>query len=272
MNNIAEIVKLALLEDVVQGDVSAELLADKVVQAHILCREKALVCGFAYAQSAFLQTDPNIQVEWQLPEGAMALKNQTCCWLTGSIKSILSSERVALNFLQTLSATATQTRFLVDKIAHTNAKLLDTRKTLPNLRHAQKQAVLFGGGVNHRMGLSDCVMIKENHLLGLGSIKKAVDLAVKKHPELPLIIEVGDLTQLREALALDNISRILCDNFSLKKLADAVGLAKNKIALEASGNIDENNIAQYAETGVDYISVGAVSKNIRAIDFSLIVV
>jgi nicotinate-nucleotide pyrophosphorylase (carboxylating) len=189
--------------------------------------------------------------------------------LKGQSRSIVTAERVALNFLQTLSATATQTRFLVDKIAHTKAQLLDTRKTIPGLRWAQKQAVKCGGGVNHRMGLYDCVMIKENHILAMCSIGSAIDMAKNRYPKLPLIVEVEDLNQLNEVLLHDGITRILCDNFSIDMLISAVKTTKNKTPLEASGNIDEHNIAKIAQTGVDYISTGSITKNIRAVDFSL---
>jgi len=168
-----------------------------------------------------------------------------------------------------LSATATQTQYLVAKIAHTQAQLLDTRKTLPGLRLAQKNAVKCGGGVNHRMGLYDCVMLKENHIAAAGSIKLAVQTAVDQYPDLPLIVEVENLGQLQQVLELDHITRVLCDNFSINDISNAVKLAKGKLPLEASGNIDENNISDVADTGVDYISTGDITKNINAIDLSL---
>lgn len=267
-----KMVALALKEDIGDGDVSADLLLERCVNAAIICRQDCIICGFEYAEMSFWQLDESIKIDWQVREGDEVASNQVICRLTGSVKSILTAERTALNFLQTLSSTATETRRLVNKIADTKTKLLDTRKTIPCLRLAQKQAVQIGGGVNHRMGLYDAVMIKENHILALGSISKAVAKASEKHPNLALIVEVENLSQLAEALSLDGISRILCDNFSAENLKAAVLLANHKTPLEASGNIDENNIVDYAKTGVDYISIGAISKNICAIDLTLKIV
>jgi len=245
------------------------LLPNTQVEAHIIAREAAIICGIDYAQYAFLLVDDSIQINWQITDGDQVVENQTLCTLSGLASSIVSAERVALNFLQTLSATATQTQYLVAKIAHTQAQLLDTRKTLPGLRLAQKNAVKCGGGVNHRMGLYDCVMLKENHIAAAGSIKLAVQTAVDQYPDLPLIVEVENLGQLQQVLELDHITRVLCDNFSINDISNAVKLAKGKLPLEASGNIDENNISDVADTGVDYISTGDITKNINAIDLSL---
>ncbi|SMN16240.1 Quinolinate phosphoribosyltransferase [decarboxylating] [uncultured Candidatus Thioglobus sp.] len=269
MNKISDIVALALNEDIGTGDVSASLLDDKTLSAQIIARESAVICGIEYAQTAFLALDDKIQIEWQLSDGDNIQKNQVLCTLSGTSRAIISAERVALNFLQTLSAVATQTQYLVGKIAHTNAQLLDTRKTIPGLRLPQKQAVKCGGGVNHRMGLYDCIMLKENHIIAAGSIKNAAHLATAQYPDLPLIVEVEDLTQLGETLGLVGINRALCDNFSIADLTQAVALANNKLPLEASGNIDEKTIAAVAETGVNYISIGAITKNIQAVDLSL---
>ncbi len=266
---LLKIVQQALNEDIGSGDVSASLLPQAQVKAGIIARESAVICGIDYAQTAFLLVDDTVQINWQINDGDQVVENQTLCTLSGSANAIVSAERVALNFLQTLSATATQTRYLVDKIAHTNAQLLDTRKTLPGLRLAQKSAVKCGGGINHRMGLYDCVMLKENHIAAAGSIQKAVKKAVDQYPDLPLIVEVEDLDQLQQVLNLGHITRVLCDNFSIKDLTSAVKLAKGKLPLEASGNINENNISKVANTGVDYISTGSITKNINAIDLSL---
>ena len=266
---LLKIVQQALNEDIGSGDVSASLLPNRQVEASIIARESAVICGIDYAQCAFSLIDDAIQVNWQINDGDQVVENQTLCTLSGPANAIVSAERVALNFLQTLSATATQTRYLVDKIAHTGAQLLDTRKTLPGLRLAQKSAVKCGGGVNHRMGLYDCVMLKENHITAAGSIQKAVQTAVGQYPDLPLIVEVESLDQLQQVLELSNVTRVLCDNFSIKDLTDAVKLAKGKLPLEASGNIDENSIADVASTGVDYISTGSITKNIKAVDLSL---
>ncbi|SFV79591.1 Quinolinate phosphoribosyltransferase [decarboxylating] [hydrothermal vent metagenome] len=268
-DQVLKIVKQALNEDIGSGDVSASLLPNTQVEAHIIAREAAIIFGIDYAQHAFLLVDNSIQINWKIADGDQVVENQTLCTLSGLASSIVSAERVALNFLQTLSATATQTQSLVAKIAHTKAQLLDTRKTLPGLRLAQKNAVKCGGGVNHRMGLYDCVMLKENHIATAGSIKHAVKTAVDQYPDLPLIVEVESLEQLQQVLELDHITRALCDNFSINDLSNAVKLAKGKLPLEASGNIDENNISDVAETGVDYISTGSITKNINAIDLSL---
>jgi len=264
-----QIVLSALSEDIGTGDISSSLLDDKLVSAKIICREKAVISGLDYAALCFYELDPNVAIEWQIEEGVISEPGQTLCLLKGLSRAMISAERTALNFLQTLSATATQTRHLVDLIVHTKTKLLDTRKTLPNLRHAQKQAVKSGGGVNHRMGLFDCVMLKENHISAIGSLEGAIDRALKSFPDKPVIVEVETLDQLDQALAIGGVTRILCDNFDPRVLADAVGKASGKCPLEASGNIDESNIQEYAETGVDYISIGAITKHIQSIDLSL---
>jgi nicotinate-nucleotide pyrophosphorylase (carboxylating) len=168
-----------------------------------------------------------------------------------------------------LSATATQTKHLVSMIKHTNAKLLDTRKTIPNLRHAQKHAVKCGGGVNHRMGLFDCVLLKENHIFSIGSFEKSIEKALFEFPNKPIIVEVESLDQLKKVLLIKGVTRILCDNFSPQDLLEAVAIAKGIYPLETSGNINEKNIIEYAETGVDYISIGSITKNIHSIDLSL---
>ncbi len=268
-NSIKKIVQLALDEDLGSGDVSASLLKNNQVSASIVSREAAVFCGADYAQYAFSVLDEAISIDWKVKDGDDISQNQVLCELVGSSSSIISAERVALNFLQTLSSVATQTRVLVDKIAHTDAKLLDTRKTIPGLRQAQKYAVTCGGGVNHRMGLYDCVMLKENHIIASGSIASAVDQAVHKYPTLPLIVEVENLKQLKQALLLRGINRILCDNFSIEELSSAVSLARGKLPLEASGNINTESIVDVANTGVDYISTGSLTKNIQAIDLSL---
>ena len=266
---VMDSVVLALSEDIGTGDVSASLLDDKIVSAQIIAKQSAVVCGIEYAQIAFLLLNDSIQIEWKKRDSDTITKGEVLCLLSGPANHIVSAERVVLNFLQTLSAVATQTKVLVDKIAHTDAKLLDTRKTIPGLRLAQKYAVKCGGGVNHRMGLYDALMLKENHIIASGSIANAVQSAVSKYPDLPLIVEVETLQQLTEVLELEGVTRVLCDNFSLTDLAQAVALAKDKLPLEASGNIDEHNIVEVANTGIDYISIGSISKNIQAIDFSL---
>jgi nicotinate-nucleotide pyrophosphorylase (carboxylating) len=264
-----KMVDLALVEDLGSGDVSASLLSDEQAFATIICRESAVICGIEFAQAAFSSLDKNIDIDWKIKDGDPVQASQVLATLSGSSRSIISGERVALNFLQTLSAVATQTRLLVDQITHTKAQLLDTRKTLPGLRLAQKQAVKCGGGMNHRLGLYDCVMLKENHIIASGGIAKAVKKAKDNYPKLDLIVEVETLEQLAEVLELTGVSRALCDNFSHQALEQAVQMATGKLPLEASGNIDESTIASVAETGVDFISTGSITKNIQAIDLSL---
>lgn len=264
-----QIVDFALAEDLGTGDVSASLLPDEQIKATIICREKAVICGVEFAQAAFLALSDTIKIDWQVQDAEQVTASQVLCTLSGSSRAIISAERVALNFLQTLSGVATQTRMLVDKIAHTKAQLLDTRKTIPGLRLAQKYAVKCGGGVNHRLGLYDCVMLKENHIIASNGITKAVEKARNQYPQLDLIVEVETLEQLTEALNLKGITRVLCDNFSHQQLTQAVLMISGKLPLEASGNINADTLVEVAETGVDFISTGSITKNIQAIDLSL---
>jgi len=267
---LRQIVNMALSEDIGNGDLSASLIDDNVINAKIICREKAIICGIDYADLCFAKLDPDIVINWKIKEGKDVAPDDVICHLKGKSQAIISAERTALNFLQTLSATATQTKHLVDMIQHTNVKLLDTRKTIPNLRYAQKHAVECGGGVNHRMGLFDCVLLKENHFLSIGSFEESIYKAVLMFAAKPIIVEVESIAQLKRALSIKKgITRILCDNFSPQELLEAVAIAKGIYPLEASGNINEKNIIEYAETGVDFISIGSITKNINAIDLSL---
>jgi len=266
---LRQIVNMALSEDIGTGDLSSSLLVDNVTSAKIICREKAIICGNDYSDLCFSTLDPDIEIDWKIIEGKEATSGTVICHLKGKTQAIISAERTALNFLQTLSATATQTKKLVSMIKHTNAKLLDTRKTIPNLRYAQKHAVKCGGGVNHRMGLFDCVLLKENHILSIGSLEKSIEKALLEFPNKPVIVEVESLNQLKRALSIKGITRILCDNFSPQELIEAVAIAKGIYPLETSGNINEKNIIEYAETGVDFISIGSITKNIHSIDLSL---
>ena len=266
---LRQIVNMALSEDIGTGDLSSSLLVDNVTSAKIICREKAIICGNDYSDLCFSTLDPDIEIDWKIIEGKEATPGAVICHLKGKTQAIISAERTALNFLQTLSATATQTKKLVSMIKHTNAKLLDTRKTIPNLRYAQKHAVKCGGGVNHRMGLFDCVLLKENHILSIGSLEKSIEKALLEFPNKPVIVEVESLNQLKRALSIKGITRILCDNFSPQELIEAVAIAKGIYPLETSGNINEKNIIEYAETGVDFISIGSITKNIHSIDLSL---
>jgi nicotinate-nucleotide pyrophosphorylase (carboxylating) len=268
-NDFLKIIDLALAEDLGSGDVSASLLPDEQTSATIICRENAIVCGIEFAQLAFETLDSDIKVTWKVKDGELVGSGQILATLSGSSRAIISAERVALNFLQTLSAVATQTKLLSDKIAHTKALLLDTRKTLPGMRLAQKYAVKCGGGENHRLGLYDCIMLKENHIAAFGGIAKAVKKAVEDYPELDLIVEVEALEQLAEVLALSGVTRVLCDNFSHQDLVHAVQMSAGKLPIEASGNIDIDTLVATAETGVDFISTGSITKNIQAVDLSL---
>ncbi|WP_019216479.1 carboxylating nicotinate-nucleotide diphosphorylase [Legionella tunisiensis] len=265
-------VKKALEEDVGDGDVSAALLpAELFAEAEIISREPMLVCGRPWVDAVFAAVDPAIKLYWLVEEGQWLAKPMTLCQMTGPVASILIAERSALNFLQTLSATATKTYEYRLKLQGSKTRLLDTRKTLPGLRHAQKYAVACAGGVNHRMGLYDAFLIKENHIKACGSITQAINQARKMRNDLLVEVEVETLAELHEAL-LARPDRILLDNFSNAMLMEAVAIAKPyDCELEASGGIDLNTIATVAQTGVDYISIGAITKSIQAIDLSLLI-
>jgi len=269
---IAEQVRLALLEDIGAEDVTACLLPDnQPVTARLISREAAILCGQAWFNEVFKQLDPEIQVLWQAKEGEALAPNQIICTITGQTKAILTGERCAMNFLQTLSATATTTQYYVDAVKGTGVRILDTRKTIPNLRLAQKYAVTCGGGANHRFGLYDAILIKENHIKAAGSITKAVTSARLHYSELEIQTEVENLNELQEALA-SGVQRILLDNFSINLLKKAVELNathSKKARLEASGGIELAQLRKIAETGIDDISIGAITKHIQAIDLSL---
>lgn len=268
-NDVEKIVQLAISEDIGDGDLTSSLLGDKMIDAEIVCRENAVICGVEFANLCFLSIDRNIQIDWSVADGSEVNSGEVICRISGPAKNIVTAERVALNFLQLLSATSTKTAELVRLIRGTKAKLLDTRKTIPGLRRAQKYAVKCGGGVNHRMGLYDCVMLKENHILAIGSLEASIKNAVNKFPKIPIIVEVESLHELQSALSMRDINRILCDNFSIEDLREAVKISSGIYPLEASGGMNENNILQYAETGVDFISIGSLTKDIKSIDLSL---
>jgi nicotinate-nucleotide pyrophosphorylase (carboxylating) len=268
-NDIEKIVELALSEDIGQGDVSSGLIDNKIIEAEIICRDNAVICGIEFFNLCFLSVEPKTKIHWNVEDGSRVKSGEIICSLKGNTKTIVTAERAALNFLQILSATATQTNDLVSLISSTNAKLLDTRKTIPGLRKGQKYAVQCGGGVNHRMGLYDCIMLKENHILSTGSLEQLIKNAVSQFPNTPIIVEVETLEELRLVLLMKGIKRILCDNFSLHDLREAVKISKGIYPLEASGGITETNIMDYAKTGVDYISIGSITKDIKSIDLSL---
>lgn len=268
---IADVTR-ALAEDVGSGDVTAALLPEHVIaKAEVISREPMLVCGQPWVNEVFHQIDNQIEIEWNVAERGWLDSPATLCVIHGTARSILTAERTALNFLQTLSATATQTFHYVQELQGSLTRLLDTRKTIPGLRLAQKYAVSCGGGVNHRLGLYDAFLIKENHIKACGTVAKAIALARQTHKNLLVEIEVETLEELREALDA-HPDRILLDNFSLDMLEQAVKMNQPKYCeLEASGGVNIDNIATIAKSGVDFISVGAITKSIKAIDLSLLI-
>jgi len=266
---IRESVRIALAEDIGQGDVTAALCSNDNIKAKVICRETATLCGQDWFNKSFKQLDNSIHIEWLRQDGDVMHPNNEVCIITGPASSILTGERTALNFLQTLSATATATKKLLHRLKGTDTKLLDTRKTIPGLRYAQKYAVRCAGGNNHRMGLYDAYLIKENHITACGSISDAVSRAKSQHSELTIEVEVENINQLKQAIE-HKADIALLDNFSLNDVEQAVVLAKDKIKLEVSGNINMDNINHYAVLGVDYISVGALTKHIQAVDFSML--
>lgn len=269
---ILEDVQRALAEDIGTGDVTGLLLpVEQKIEAEIISREPMFVCGQAWVEAVFAQLDETISCQWMVEEGTWQAIPMTLCRLQGSARAILAGERTALNFLQTLSGTATQTHAYLQQIEGYSTQLLDTRKTLPGLRQAQKYAVACAGGTNHRMGLYDAFLIKENHIMACGSITKAIAAAREVNNSLFLEIEVRNLDEFREALQ-NNPDRILLDNFDHHMIAAAVELNQPKICdLEVSGNMQLHTIASIAHIGVDYISVGALTKSVQAIDLSLLV-
>ena len=262
-------VRSALKEDIGDGDISASLIhPDERATAQVICRETAVICGQPWVNEVFKQIDPSIEIDWEVSEGNPCQSNDLIFKAYGSAKNILSAERSALNFLQILSGTATIARHYADLVQHTAVKILDTRKTIPGLRLAQKYAVNQGHCYNHRLGLYDAFLLKENHIYACGGISEAIDCARRSNPEKNVEIEVETLEQLETALAA-KANIVMLDNFTLEDLTQAVAVTKSRALLEASGGYDEANIVAVAETGVDYISVGDITKHCRAIDFSM---
>ena len=267
--NICEQVKLALQEDIGSGDVTAQLIPENATSvANVICRDNAILSGVAWFDEVFKQIDNTTEISWNYKDGDKVAAGTTLCTMSGNSRAILSGERAALNFVQTLSATATLTHTFVEKIANTKANILDTRKTLPNLRDAQKYAVLCGGGKNHRIGLYDMILIKENHIMAAGSITEAVKQAKILHPKIKVEVETETLAEFREASEA-GADIIMLDNFALTTLREAVQENKGKAVLEASGGVDINTVSDIAETGVDYISIGEITKDIKAVDLSM---
>lgn len=267
--DIAENVRAALAEDIGDGDITARLIpAEKQATARIISREAAVICGRPWVDEVFAQIDPDVVVTWEVEDGERCEANQTLFTLSGNARSLLTGERAALNFLQLLSGTATRCAYLAAKVAHTEVRLLDTRKTIPGLRLAQKYAVRCGGCHNHRMGLYDAFLIKENHIAACGGIQQAIDEARHIAPVKPVEIEVETLEQLEQALAA-GADIVMLDNFNVEQLEQAVAINQNQARLEASGGIEENGLVTIAETGVDYISLGELTKHCRAVDLSM---
>lgn len=274
---ISESVKLALHEDLnglsaAEGDITANLIPeDKQAKAMVITREDAVFCGQAWTDEVFRQLGNKVTITWHVKDGDFVKANTTLFTLEGDARTLLTGERSALNFIQTLSGIATQVKQYTDLISETHCKLLDTRKTLPGLRNASKYAVLCGGGFNHRMGLYDAYLIKENHILACGGIKQAVEMANKQHPERWVEVEVENITELNQALDA-GAQRVMLDNFTIPMMQEAVEINRNnerQADLEVSGNVTTSTILSYANTGVDYISVGALTKHINAIDLSM---
>lgn len=268
-DDIQAMVERALIEDLGDGDVSAALVDDMPARARIVCREDAVLCGRAWVDIAFHRLDPEAGLDWQVDDGDVVRADQTVLLIAGRTRALLSAERTALNFLQTLSGTATTTRRYAETLAGSQTRILDTRKTLPGLRLAQKYAVRCGGGVNHRIGLFDAVMLKENHIAAAGSVTAAMQAARARFPELPLIVEVETLDQLREVLDCGGATRALIDDFSLEDMHAAAELCANRLPLEVSGSVTLDRLPEIARTGIDFVSIGALTKHVHAIDFSM---
>ncbi|MDG1292571.1 MAG: carboxylating nicotinate-nucleotide diphosphorylase [Pseudomonadales bacterium] len=267
--DITRAVRDALNEDIGSGDITAQLVAaDTQYVAKVITREPAIICGVDWVNETFTQLDNSVTINWSVSDGDRVEAEQTLFTLSGSARSILTGERTALNFLQLLSGTATLCDRYAQLTAHTSVKLLDTRKTLPGLRTAQKYAVTCGGCFNHRVGLYDAYLIKENHIAACGSINAAITTAKENHPDKPVEVEVENLDELQQALAAQ-ADIVMLDNFSIEDLEQAVAITQGRAKLEASGNVSETTLAGLAATGVDYISIGALTKHVTAIDLSM---
>ena len=266
---VTENVRAALEEDVGGGDITASLIPpEQNGHAQVITREDGVLCGVAWVNSVFLQVDDNIEIQWCCQDGERISAGQVLFSVKGPTRGLLTGERAALNFLQMLSGTATTCRHYADLVADTSVKLLDTRKTIPGLRHAQKYAVRAGGCYNHRIGLFDAFLIKENHILGCGGIAAAVQAARNIAPDKLVEVEVETLEELQEALAA-SCDRVMLDNFSLTDMEAAVAMVGGRLELEASGNVNTETLLSIAKTEVDYISIGALTKDCKALDLSM---
>lgn len=259
----------ALAEDIADGDINAALIAQySTATATVISRESAIICGIAWVNEVFFQVDPAVVVSWRVKDGDRVMPNDTLFTVMGNARSLLSSERVALNFLQMLSATATRAAYFVEKVSGTGVQLLDTRKTLPGLRLAQKYAVTCGGARSHRMGLYDAFLIKENHIAACGGIHQAVARARVLDPGKIVEVETETLVEFKEAIDA-GADVIMLDNFSLEDTRVAVALGAGKVTIEASGGVNEQTLLNIAQTGVDYISLGTLTKDVTAVDLSM---
>jgi len=262
-------VRVALEEDIGSGDITASLISGKTnATAQVITRQDAIICGTAWVDETFRQVDPDLNIEWQVKDGDKVNANQLLFSCTGSASSLLTAERTALNFMQTLSGTATISQHYADMVSETAVKLLDTRKTLPGLRAAQKYAVTCGGCHNHRIGLFDAFLIKENHIMACGGIEKSIIAAHKVAPGKKVEVEVESFAQLQEALDA-KADIVMLDNFSFVQMRQAVEFVAGRLKLEASGNINDETLLDTAKTGVDYISIGALTKHCNAVDLSM---
>lgn len=268
-HDISATVQRALAEDIGDGDLTAALVpVDTRGRGRVISREEAVLCGTAWFEEVFRQIDDQIAIHWEARDGDAVRRDQLLCRVEGPARGLLTGERTALNFLQILSGTATAARRYAEAVRGTRATVLDTRKTLPGLRTAQKYAVSCGGANNHRMGLFDGILIKENHIVAAGGIRPAVEAARAQGAKVPVEVEVETLEQVQEALAA-GADILLLDNFDLAGMKEAVQLTAGRAKLEASGGIDLTQIRAVAETGIDYVSVGALTKHVKAVDLSL---
>ena len=267
--DINPIVKLALDEDIGSGDITAALVPSRdAAHATVITREAGVLCGTQFVDAVFYAVDAGVSVKWNKADGDRLAPNDVLFTLAGNARSILTGERAALNFLQMLSGTASYSASLVSLVEGTNAKLLDTRKTIPGFRNAQKYAVTCGGCFNHRIGLFDAFLIKENHIAACGGIRQAIEQARQSAPAKPIEIEVENLQELEQALTA-KADRVMLDNFTLDDMRRAVAMTRGEAELEASGNVTEATLRGIAETGVDFISIGALTKVVMPLDLSL---
>lgn len=268
-SDLSATVTHALAEDIGDGDITARLIPPQAMtRGQVITRESATLCGQAWVEEVFRQIDERVEIQWHQSDGAAVAAGETLFSLTGPARALLTGERTALNFLQLLSGTATVCRHYSERVAHTGVKLLDTRKTIPGLRNAQKYAVTQGGCFNHRIGLYDAFLIKENHITACGGLREAIEKAREQEPNKTVEIEVENLSELEQALSA-KADVIMLDNFDLDSLKHAVSISGGAAKLEASGGVTDKTLLPIAETGVDFISIGALTKDVKAIDLSM---